>query len=498
MKTHLVFAILTAVLLALLISQDRRKTFEFDFVIAQAERLAREDHEPTKPVGNPLRGLNYDQYRDIRWRDDYTLWRKKGLPFQAEFFLTGHIHSKPVTIYQINRDGTGPVRFDPTFFDFGKTELTPADAARGGYAGFRVHHPINRSDVLDEIFVFLGASYFRAVARDLVWGLSARGLAIDTLGKEEFPDFTTFWLVGPPRGATQMTLYALLESPGVTGAYEFEIHPGVETRMEVRAVLFPRRNIEGIGIAPLTSMFWYGENTNNTFGNFRPEVHDSDGLLLERGNGEWIWRPLSWSQQLQVSVFEDENPKGFGLLQRDRDFTHYQDLEALYDRRPSAWVWPRGDWGAGSVQLIQLPTKDEYIDNVVAYWTPAGGLKKGTRHEFAYTLLWYREHPDLPPLGRTLFTRIDFLDAKYYRMFVLDFGAGELSRVAPDAPVTADVWVRDGAVKDVVVQKNTYGDSWRVTFIASSGNPNKPVELGCTLRLDGRALTETWTYTWKN
>ncbi|MEI8311721.1 MAG: glucan biosynthesis protein, partial [Verrucomicrobiota bacterium] len=294
-------------------------------------------------------------------------------------------------------------------------------------------------------------------------------------------------------------IYALLEGKSVSGAYEFHVFPGAETRMDVRAVVFPRRDIKDAGFAPLTSMFWFGENTSNTFGNYRPEVHDSDGLQIKRGNGEWVWRPLSWSKQLQVAVFEDEDPAGFGLLQRDRDFAHYQDMEARYHQRPSVWVQPDGKWGKGTVQLVQLPTASEYADNVVAYWQPEGGLKKGRRYEVKYSLRWFGENDSIPPLGRCLFTRIDYQDAPYFRIFVMDFGGGELSKLPPDARVTAETWIgAGGGIKDVVVQKNNYSDSWRVTFTASTSQLDKPLELRCALAVDGRPLTETWTYTWTN
>ncbi len=500
MKTHIVFAVMAALLLAFLISQTKKKTLTFENIIEQAQALSKQPFKEVPEVTSPLlKKLSYDQYRDIRWKDENTLWRRLGLPFQAKFFFAGHIHSKPVTLFQVNREAAGQLRFAPEFFDFGKNEIPASEAAKGGYAGFRLHYPLNRADYLDEVLVFLGASYFRAVAKDQAYGISARGLSVGTLKKEEFPEFTTFWLVEPQPGATEMKIYALLEGKSVSGAYEFHIFPGVETRMDIRAVVFPRRDIEDPGIAPLTSMFWFGENTNNTFGDYRPEVHDSDGLQIERGNGEWVWRPLTWSKQLQVGVFDDENPRGFGLLQRDRDFTHYQDMEARYHQRPSVWVRPSGNWGKGAVHLVQLPTNNEYMDNVVAYWQPEGGMKKGQRYDINYSLRWFGESPAIPPLGRCLFTRIDFMDAPYYRMFVLDFGGGELSKLPAEALVTADTWISaSGGIKDVQVQKNSYNDSWRVTFIASSDQLTKPLELRCALVLEGRPLTETWTYTWKN
>ena len=489
---------MAGLLLALLISQTRRNSLTFENVIAQAEASAREPYKETPEVDSKvLKGLNYDQYRDIRWKDDDTLWRQLGLPFQVKFFPAGHLHSKPVTIFQVNREAPGQLRFAPEFFDYGKNAIPLAEAAKGDYAGFRIHYPLNRPDYPDEFLVFLGASYFRAVGKDEVYGISARALTVGTLKKEEFPDFTTFWLIQPTPGATEMKIYALLEGKSIAGAYEFRVFPGVQTRMEIRAVLFPRRDISNPGMAPLTSMFWFGENTSNTFGDYRPEVHDSDGLQIERANGEWVWRPLSWSKQLQVAVFEDENPRGFGLLQRDRDFAHYQDMEARYHLRPSVWVRPAGNWGKGSVHLVQFPTADEFKDNVVAYWEPAGGMKKGRRYDIKYSLEWFGGSPAIPPLGFCLFTRIDFQEAPYYRMFVLDFGGGELSKLPADAKITADMWISPGSgIKDVQVQKNTYSDSWRVTFVGSSSQTTKPVELRCALMIDGRPLTETWTYTW--
>jgi periplasmic glucans biosynthesis protein len=500
MKTHIVFAIMAGLLLVFLISRTKKKNLAFENIIQQAEALSKEPYREVREVPSALlRGLNYDQYRDIRWKDEYTLWRRLGLPFQAKFLFTGHLHSKPVTIFQVNREAPGQLRFSPEFFDFGKNVIPESEAAKGGYAGFRIHYPLNRPDFLDEVLVFLDASYFRAVAKDQQWGISARGLSIGILRKEESPDFTTFWLVEPPPGATDMKIYALLEGRSVSGAYEFHVFPGAETRIEIRAVVFPRRDIKDPGFAPLTSMFWFGENTSNTFGNYRPEVHDSDGLQIERGNGEWVWRPLSWSKQLQVAVFEDENPRGFGLLQRDRDFTHYQDMEARYHQRPSVWVRPAGKWGKGAVQLVQIPTANEYKDNVVAYWQPKGGMKKGGRYEINYSLSWFGEKDSIPPVGRCLFTRIDSQDAPYFRIFVLDFDGGELSKLPADARVTADTWIgAGGGIKDVVVQKNNYNDSWRVTFIASSDQLDKPLELRCSMTVDGRPLTETWTYTWMN
>ncbi|CAN5370241.1 glucan biosynthesis protein D [soil metagenome] len=501
MKTHLVLGLITIALLAIVISSRQKETFTFENVAKTAETMARNDYMSTsRAVPRMLRNLNYDQVRDIRWKDDLSLWRKEGLPFQIRFYHPGNNYSS-VEIY-VKDPGQlpVPVKYSPDFFDFGKNVFGERLPDTVGYAGFRVHYPINKPDVLDEVLVCLGASYFRAIPKDLVYGASARGLAIDTgieKRTEEFPVFTKFWLVRPPRSAKQFTFYALMESKSVIGAYQFEVEPGVETRMHVKAVLYFRKKLENIGIAPLTSMYWYGENTSNTFGNFRPEVHDSDGLLMQRGNGEWVWHPLAWARQTEYGVFADDHPKGFGLMQRDRDFNHYQDTEAKYHLRPSVWVQPLNGFDQGSIRLIQLPTNNEYSDNIVAFWTPAQAPRPLQPVTLEYNLRWLNEASDLPPLGRCLSTRVDYQDAQYYRHFFLDFAGGPLDGVKPDQPPAVDVSSPTGGeMKEVKIEWNDYNKNWRVSFIVSTADIKKPCEILCRLTANGKPLTETWSYTW--
>jgi glucans biosynthesis protein len=498
MKTHLVFAILTGLLLLFAINRKKERGIDFETIVAMAEDLATEAWRPQPQVQSRiLRSLTYDQMRDIRFKEEHTLWRKRGLPFQVRFFHAGHIHPERINIFHVSKEGAGPVRFSPEFFDYGKNTIPPGDRAKGDYAGFRIHYPLNKPDVLDELCVFLGASYFRALGRNLQYGMSARGLAVNTSKDEEFPAFTSFWLMEPNRGAGSMTLYALLDGKSVTGAYSMVIHPGETTRMDIKAVLFFRKAPDTLGLAPLTSMFWYGENTSNTFGNFRPEVHDSDGLLLETEDGEWIWRPLSWSPNQQDNTFAADSVRGFGLLQRDRDFEHYQDLEAHYHMRPSVWVEPGGNWGKGSVRLIQLPAQNEYMDNVVAFWTPETMPKRGARMELSYSLHWYGDRPDRPRLARCISTRVDFQEEAYYRMMVLDFSGGGIESIAADDPPAANVtYTEPGSLSQIIVQRNEYDKSWRASFVVSSSKKGEPIELTCRLERDGKPISETWTYTW--
>jgi glucans biosynthesis protein len=506
MKTHLVFAVMTVALLAFVISQRHHATLTFDHVIEYARRESLEPYQPPSPMPDALRDLNYDQVRDIRYNEQDSLWRKEGLPFQVRFFYAAGGNTAPISVFQVNRDGSGPVRFSADKFNFGPLvkDLSEADRAKADFSGFRIYYPLNKPTQLDEVAAFQGASYFRPLAKGQIYGLSARGIAIDTLEKEDFPRFTSFWLVEPTADASTVTLYALLDGRDLTGAYEFRIQPGAETKIHVRAVLFPRHRVKDIGYAPLTSMYWYGENTSNTFGNWRPEVHDSDGLQILRSNGEWVWHPLAWATQRQVNVFTDTDAKGFGLFQRDRDFSHYQDLEAKYHMRPSAWVQPDGSWGAGSVVLMQNPAGNEFSDNVVAYWRPKDGVYPGKRVEFAYTLVTFTENAGLPPSGQCVSTRIDYQNEKYYRTVVLDFGGGDLGNqpadqnsLPDDKKVQADVWAGDtGQISDVHVERIPNTGKWQVAFTVSTKQTSQPVEMGCQLKVGGKPITETWSYTW--
>jgi glucans biosynthesis protein len=344
------------------------KRFNFADVHRRAAGLAKQTFEDSKrEIPAFLRDLSYDQYQDIRFRPEKALWRNEGLPFEVRFAHLGFLFLWPVKINVVENGEVKPVAYSNDYFDYGHNKV-PADLpADLGFAGFRLLYPLHQDGRYDEVAVFLGASYFRAVGQNQGFGISARGLAIDTgLPKaEEFPFFREFWIEKPARDATDITVYALLDSQSATGAYRFVIKPGLATICEVKAHVFMRQKVQKLGIAPLTSMFFHGELTDRFMDDFRPEVHDSDGLLLETGNGEWLWRPLVNPRRLNVSSFQDTNPKGFGLLQRDRDFSNYQDLEALYQRRPSAWIEPVGEWGKGVVQLIEIPSSAERYDNIV-------------------------------------------------------------------------------------------------------------------------------------
>jgi glucans biosynthesis protein len=338
-------------------------SFGYDDVVKRARDLAGAPFDAQIPaLPDSLARLDFDAWRDIRFKSDKLLLEAGG-PFRLELFHLGHLYKRPVTV-NILRDGlTLPVPYAANLFDYGRNKIDGALPINLGFAGFRLHYPLNAPHVMDEVIAFLGASYFRFLGRGQRYGLSARGLSIGAGGQEEFPFFREFWIESPAPGAERVIVYGLLDGESATGAFHFEIYPGMDTSVEVTATLFARKAIPALGMAALSSMFLAGKNDHRFDDDFRTELHDSDGLLIHAGSGEWIWRPLSNPVTPALSTFLDKDVRGFGLLQRDRSFEHYQDLDLAYELRPSYWIEPREGWGEGQIGLVELPTSDETNDN---------------------------------------------------------------------------------------------------------------------------------------
>jgi glucans biosynthesis protein len=479
---------------------DPARAFGFDDVAARAKAQAQSPYRSgsRKPPAE-LEALTYDQYRDIRFRPDRALWRPENLPFELMFFHLGKFQMAPVRINEVTPRGVRHIPYNSADFNYGKNKLSPQTWGDVGFAGFRAHYPLNGSEYKDELVVFLGASYFRALGAGLKYGLSARGLAIDTVGGqgEEFPRFSEFWIVRPAGDAKALTLYALLESPRASGAYQFDIRPGDETVMEVRSRIFLRAKVATLGLAPLTSMFFFGENQPHRT-DFRPEVHDSDGLMVATGAGEWIWRPLLNPKHTLTTSFSMPQLRGFGLMQRDRNFSNYEDSEARYELRPSAWVEPVGSWGPGRVELMQLNTPDETNDNTVAYWVPDQLPAIGQPLDFAYRLHWQgTQQMQRPPGAWVTQTRIGrgYAElAENEQQFVVDFAGPSLEALPADAKVQAVV---TAPANGEVVESNAYyveaTRTWRMTVRVKQLRPAEPTELRGFLQSDANVLTETWS-----
>jgi len=480
----------------------RPKPFDFAALKGQARAMSASPYVPhSGKLPASIAALDWDQYQSLQFRSDRALWADQDARFQAKFFHLGLFFKRPVRMYEVAGGQAQELAYDSAMFDYGKTGLKPGMLpADLSFAGFRLNF---HTDPVRDVAAFLGASYFRAVGGEWQYGQSARGLAIDTGMErpEEFPDFVSYYLERPASGSNTVTVYALLDSPSVTGAYRFAITPGDTQVMDIDAALYPRKVIERLGIAPCTSMFQHGENDRRMANDWRPEIHDTDGLMMWRGNGEWVWRPLTNPPNLQFNAFADKAPRGFGLVQRDRNFDHYQDDGVFYDRRPSLWVEPKSDWGEGSVQLVEIPTNDETFDNIVAFWNPDRKPQPGQEWLVGYRLYWGAQPPARSSLAQCVATRTGLggvvgRPRSYFSWrFAVDFTGGELSQLGRDAKVEAVISATRGQVEITSARPLDDIHGWRAMFDLRPDDGNtQPITLRLFLRHEGKALTETWLY----
>lgn len=510
-RTYILLAILGIFTTAAPGQTWEREDVGFESIQSRARDLANEPYVPPNRDTLPgwMNDLSYDQYRDIRFNPGKALWAEEKLPFHAMFFHPGYLFREPVTLNEFTGTHQQQIRLSEAFFNYGplieKHGELPAD---GGFAGFRLHAPLNDTDYFDELAVFQGASYWRALGKNQRYGISARGIAVNTGADgepEEFPAFREFWLRKPGADDKEVRFYALLDGPSYAGAYAFKIDPGNDTKVDVRVVLFARTAVKRLGFAPMSSMFWFGENSRRRFDDFRPEVHDSDGLAIRMGNGERLWRPISNdSGKLEFSFFEMDKCDGFGLLQRDRRFSAYEDGEAAYHLRPSLWIEPTSDWGPGRVMLMEIPTGNELADNTVAMWEPAEIPQPGDKIEFSYTQHWTMDADPSLADGCVVATRTGVHDWQpEQRTIAVEFQGNALNQKS-ETPLTPVVEAIGEGAERVKIQGVTIQsmpeDRWRVAFqITPAAEGAKlaelgPVELRCSIKRGENFLTETWVY----
>ncbi len=479
-------------------------TFDYAALKGHARALAAASHKPRAGhLPDAVAQLDWDQYQAIRLRHDHALWAAQPSPFRVEFFHLGLNYKAPVEMFELQGGMARPIPYSSAMFDYGTSGLDPTKLpADLGFAGFRVFF---HTDWKRDIAAFLGASYFRAVGKEMQYGQSARALAIDCGmdRAEEFPNFTSFWFERPARDATKLTIYALLDSPSVAGAYRIDIQPAATLIMNIDAALYPRAGIERLGVAPLTSMFLTAENDRRVANDWRTDIHDSDGLALWTGHGEWIWRPLTNPASPRFNAYVDDNPRGFGLLQRDRNFDHYQDDGVFYERRPSVWVEPRLQWHAGSVQLVELPARDETDDNIVAFWNPARKPQPGEELLFSYRLHWGSAMPFAPALARVVATRtgvggIVGQPRKYFSWrFVVDFAGPDFAKLPKGAKVEPVISASSGEIELTSARPLESIHGYRAMFDLKPTHPGiDPINLRLFLRAGSQPLTETWLYQW--
>jgi len=479
--------------------------FDYSQLVKLAKTRAAADYAGPQLVPQFLRDMSASDLSQIQFKRDDALWHAANLPFQAMFYHPGSYYTHAVKVHVVSDGMVRDYAFDKNRFTYPNDNLKKRVPDNVGYAGLRLLHTLNDMNKKDEVMSFLGASYFRALAGDQHYGLSARGLALNTgnLQKgEEFPEFTEFWLVTPSNKSDHVTLYAMLDSPSVAGAYKFVITPGKEeTHTHVEETLFTRKPIDKLGVAPLTSMFTWGENSLARLDDFRPEAHDSDGILISAGNGEWLWRPLVNPQQLWLNQFNAANVRGFGLIQRDRKFDDYQDLDYEYQKRPNAWVTPEGDWGNGHLELVEIPSDSEVNDNIGLYWIPQDPVKAGQRLHFAYDIKWTSKMQIPGSLGHAADTRVGMAavtpgQQKNQVRIAVDFVGGELPKLKDANSVQPRVnATRDVTLNDIQAVRNPHTGGWRLTFLVPTSALDSPLELRAYLAdANGGGLTETWSY----
>ena len=482
-----------------------------DALIARAQALAEQPHQgAADALPPPFDSLDYDMYRAIRPRAGHAAGLDIGAQFQADLLPPGWLFNTPVQISLPGRRAR--VDFEPESFDF-DPRYFPDGAPQGpfpglGHSGLRIRYPLNSPDRLDDLIVLQGASYFRALARDVAYGLSARGLALGTggTGPEEFPVTREIDVFDTSGG--QLHFGCLIDSRRTAAALIVSLRPGnaenPETVMQCDLHLFVREVVADIGIAPLTSMFQHNALGPARVDDFRPAVHDSDVLVVDNGAGERLWRPLANPAQVEMSGFLDDGPRAFGLLQMPDNFAAFRDAEGAYHRRPSAFVEPVGAWGKGAVWLLEIPTANEYADNIVTFWRPLDPLQPGRAHRFRYDLRWTQ--PGLAALPEA--AGLELLPVNSAsgvnpediasRLFVIDYAvAGDTPLPAPD-DLELVIAQPEGAVISGQALYRIEGErqKLRASFVLTPSEASVRCELRMQLRKAGRDIAPVWLYRW--
>jgi periplasmic glucans biosynthesis protein len=481
------------------------RPFSFDLLKETAKRMAGEPYVgPKRPSPEILAKIDYEAWGKIKFKMDHALFADGPQRFPVSFFHLGMFFAKAVEMNVVTNGEAREIIYDQSYFDMPDDSVAKQLPEGAGFAGLRIQEA--RDGTLDwtknDWVAFLGAAYFRSIGELYQYGLSARAVALDVAvadRSEEFPDFTKFFIDSAETGNT-ITIYALLEGASIAGACKFRMERGKSVIMDIEQSLHLRAEIVRFGLAPLTSMYWFSETVKPTGADWRPEVHDSDGLAMWTGAGEHIWRPLNNPPRIMASAFLDENPRGFGLLQRDRNFDHYQD-GVNYDKRPSLWVEPHGQWGKGAIHLVEIPTDDEIHDNIVAMWVPATPAAAGTNVDLAYRLYWAADEPFPTPLARCVATRLGNGGQpgkprpKGVRKFVVEFLGGELATLPYGVKPEPALWASRGTFSYVFTEAvpDSVKGHWRAWFdLTVTGSD--PVEMRLQLKVDEKIISETWLF----
>ena len=491
----------------------KSQPFSFDALTKEMQSRATQPYmQQSSLPQSVLDRIDYEEHGKIKFNSDFALFHDGPGEFPVTFFHLGKYFRTPVHMYVLTPAAQTAVAteilYDSAYFSMPANSPARELPKGAGFAGFRLQE--SRSGDQQKLdwhsndwVAFLGASYFRAIGELAQYGLSARAIAVDVAApgrSEEFPQFTRFYFEPPANGSKEVTIYAALEGPSVVGAYRFVMRRDKAIVMDVEARLFLRRDIGQLGIAPMTSMYWYSETNKPAAVDWRPEIHDSDGLAMWTGAGEYIWRPLNNAAHPTTSTFADKSPRGFGLLQRDRSFDHYLD-GVHYERRPSLWLEPLGDWGEGSVQLVELSTDDETMDNIVAMWVPKQPAQAGSSLQLRYRLTWSAGEPHETALARCVATRVGrggepgHNRPKGVRKFVVEFLGGPLATLPFGTKPQPILSAPSGSFSDVFTEAvpDSVPGHWRAQFDFTAAGTDV-VDMRLFLKSADKTLSETWLY----
>lgn len=470
--------------------------FPSAFVTDAARALAKQPYKALpNDLPDALTKLSYDQYVTIRAKPEAVIWANDNFGFAIEPLHRGFIFSSPVTINLVSQGQARKVIYDPSKFDFGTLPVPRLGDV--GFSGFHILLP-QTGKTLSEIAAFQGASFFRAIAQGQRFGTLARALSINTADArgEEFPAIRSFWIEQPNLATNALVIHALIDSQSMTGAYRFTLHPGEATIIDTECTLFARAKVENLGIATMSATVVSDPIDHRRPDDIRTTIADIAGLQMATGHGEWLWRAVSNRETLQISTFVDENPHGFGFVQRDRNFHDYQDDDQHWEARPSLWIEPIGDWGAGGVELVEIPNNNsESNDNVIAYWRPKQVLAAGSETSFAYRQFWCWTPPDQPALALVTDTRSGKGSNPQRRRFLVEFNGEGLADAQQSGAIKPILSVTPGTVIFIKSYPLPNTKTYRVMFEIDTGN-EAASELRLVLQLAGKAISETWLYRW--
>jgi glucans biosynthesis protein len=459
-----------------------------------ARDLAKSPFKPPRStLPDPFNNLTFEQYTSIRRAPNSAIWGEGHGGFALEPLNRGFIFAPPMELYIVDGGQSQRLIYDRSLYDFGKLQV-PADLGDVGFSGVRILSG-GGGEGWKDAAIFQGATFFRSLARGQSYGVTARGLSIRTgdAQGEEFPLFRSLWIEKPTPAAGALVIHALLDSTSLTGAYRFTLRVGDATIIDTELTLYSRQAVDHVGLGCMAGMYLFGGLDHHRSDDVRQSVYDVTGLQIQNGEGEWIWRPVANRETLQISAFGDHNPRGFGLLQRNRSFDSFGDDDAHWELRPSLWIEPIGDWGEGEVMLLEIPSDSENNDNIIAQWRPKAGLAQGASVSFAYRQFWCWTPPAHSDGAIVMNSRVGKFGKRW--RFVVEFASEQFADPQKAAEASPAIEANPGQIVAFRAYPYKERHSVRVVFDLEPGSEGFS-EMRMVLKAANKPVSETWLYRW--